>query len=61
MLHYCRSRTFGYIRLLELEGIKTRRLSAALDEVARDFKDLKGIVIDIRKNAVISRISLGAK
>ncbi len=50
MLHYCRSRTFGYIRILELEGIKKRRLTAALDKIARDFQDLDGIVIDIRNN-----------
>ena len=25
MLHYCKSRTFGYIRILELEGVKQRR------------------------------------
>jgi carboxyl-terminal processing protease len=50
ILHYCRSRTFGYIRILELEGIKKRRLTAALDKIARDFKDLEGIIIDIRDN-----------
>jgi len=50
MLRYCRSPAFGYIRILELEGIKKRRLTAALDEIAGDFKDLDGIVIDIRDN-----------
>src|SRR6266481_2548237 len=50
MLRYCRSRAFGYIRILELEGIKKRRLTAALDKIARDFEDLHGIVIDIRDN-----------
>jgi carboxyl-terminal processing protease len=50
ILRYCRSRTFGYIRILELEGIKKRRLTAALDKIARDFEDLDGIVIDIRNN-----------
>jgi len=50
MLHYCRSRAFGYIRILELEGIKKRRLTAALDTIARDFKELDGIIIDIRNN-----------
>jgi hypothetical protein len=50
MLHYCRSREFGYIRILELEAIKTRRLTAALDKIARDFKALKGMIIDIRDN-----------
>jgi len=50
MLHYCRSRTFGYIRILELEGVKKRRLTTALDTIARDFNDLDGIIIDIRDN-----------
>jgi hypothetical protein len=50
MLHYCRSPTFGYIRILELEGIKKRRLTAALDTISRDFESLDGIVIDIRNN-----------
>ena len=48
MLHYCRSRAFGYIRILELEDVKKRRLTAALDKVARDFQDLDGFIIDIR-------------
>jgi hypothetical protein len=34
MLHYCRSRAFGYIRILELEGVGKRRLTAALDTIA---------------------------
>ena len=50
MLHYCRSRTFGYIRILELEGVKKPRLTAALDTITRDFNDLDGIIIDIRDN-----------
>ncbi|HEY2185543.1 MAG TPA: S41 family peptidase [Xanthobacteraceae bacterium] len=50
MLHYCRSGKFGYIRLLELEGIKKRTLTAALDNIARDFNALNGIIIDIRDN-----------
>jgi C-terminal processing protease CtpA/Prc len=48
MLHYCRSRRFGYIRILELEGVRKQRLTAALDRISRDFKDLAGFVIDIR-------------
>ena len=48
MLHYCRSRAFGYIRILELEDVKKRRLTAALDKIARDFQDLDGFIIDIR-------------
>ena len=50
MLLYCRSREFGYIRILELEGVKKRRLTAALDKIAHDFKALKGVLIDIRDN-----------
>ncbi len=48
ILHYCRSRAFGYIRILELEGVTKRSLTAALDRIARDFKDLDGFIIDIR-------------
>ena len=48
MLHYCRSSAFGYIRILELEDVKTRKLTAALDKIARDFEDLAGFIIDIR-------------
>ena len=50
MLHYCRSGQFGYIRILELEGIGKRRLTAALGRIARDFGTLNGIIIDIRDN-----------
>jgi Peptidase family S41/Tricorn protease C1 domain len=50
MLRYCRSRRFGYIRILELEGIKKRNLAAALDKISRDFASLDGIIIDIRNN-----------
>jgi carboxyl-terminal processing protease len=48
MLHYCRSRAFGYMRILELEDVKKQRLTAALDEIAGDFEDLRGFIIDIR-------------
>jgi C-terminal processing protease CtpA/Prc len=50
MLHYSRSREFGYIRILELEDVKKRKLTAALDKIAGDFRDLKGIIVDIRDN-----------
>ena len=50
MLQYCRSRTIGYLRILELEGVKKRNLAAALDKIAQDFKDLDGFIIDIRDN-----------
>ena len=50
MLHYCRSQKFGYIRIIELEGVSKRKLTAALDKIARDFRDLEGMIIDIRDN-----------
>jgi carboxyl-terminal processing protease len=48
MLHYCRSQAVGYLRILELEAVRTHDLVAALDAIARDFRDLNGYVIDIR-------------
>ena len=50
MLHYCRSQKFGYIRIIELEGVSKRKLTAALNKIARDFRDLEGMIIDIRDN-----------
>jgi hypothetical protein len=50
MLLYCRSATIGYIRILELEGIKKQKLIAALDRIGRDFNELDGYIIDIRNN-----------
>jgi carboxyl-terminal processing protease len=50
MLRYCRSRDLGYLRILELEGVKKRKLATALDGIARDFDSLKGMIIDIRDN-----------
>src|SRR6185436_10635361 len=48
ILHYCRSQDFGYMRILELEDIKKRSLERALENIAEDFKDLRGFVIDLR-------------
>lgn len=48
MLHYGRAQAFGYLRILELEGINRQTLTAALDQVGRDFKHLEGVIIDIR-------------
>lgn len=48
MLRYCRSQAFGYIRILELEDVKKQSLTAALDKISHDFKDLAGFIIDIR-------------
>ena len=48
MLHCARSPAIGYLRILELEGINRRTLTAALNKVGRYFKDLDGVIIDIR-------------
>lgn len=50
IIRYCRSPEFAYIRILELEGIKKRKLTQALDAIARDCRTLKGVIIDIRDN-----------
>jgi carboxyl-terminal processing protease len=50
MLHYCRSSLFGYLRILDLEDVSRSRLTAALDKIARDFKNLDGFIIDVRDN-----------
>lgn len=50
MLKYARSQRFGYIRILEFEGVKKKKLVAALDRIAGDFSDLSGLIIDIRDN-----------
>jgi carboxyl-terminal processing protease len=50
MLHYCRSNDVAYIRILELEDVKKRKLTEALDRICDDFSSLKGIIIDIREN-----------
>jgi carboxyl-terminal processing protease len=50
MLRYCRSESFGYLRILELEDVKKKKLRAALDRIARDFASLHGFIIDVRDN-----------
>jgi len=48
VLRYCRSRSFAYLRILELEGINKGALASALGTIARDFKELDGYMIDLR-------------
>src|SRR5688572_7134271 len=48
ILQYGRSQAFGYLRILELEGINKQELNAALDKIGRDFKRLNGVIIDMR-------------
>jgi carboxyl-terminal processing protease len=48
ILHYAKSAVFGYLRILELEGINRRTLTEALNRIGRDFKDFAGVIIDLR-------------
>jgi carboxyl-terminal processing protease len=50
ILRYCKSSNYGYLRVLELEGVKERKLTAALHQVLSEFKGLDGVIIDIRNN-----------
>ena len=50
ILRYCKSSNYGYLRILELEGVKKRKLTAALDQMLSEFKGLNGVIIDIRNN-----------
>ena len=50
MLRYCKSSDYGYLQILELEGEKKRKLTAALDQILSDFKGMGGVIIDIRNN-----------
>lgn len=50
IIHFCRSGSYGYMRILELEDVSKRKLTAALDKITREFKSLKGMIIDIRDN-----------
>ena len=49
MLHYCRSQAFGYMRILELEGVKkTRSNVRARYDRAATSTSLSGYIIDLR-------------
>lgn len=50
IFRYCRSQAYGYLRILELEGVKKRSLTTALDTIAQGFSNLEGLIIDIRDN-----------
>ena len=49
ILKYAKSADYGYLRIIELEGHKKENLVRALDELANDFKNLKGYIIDLRE------------
>ena len=47
---YCRNKSFGYLRIAEMEGPGKKALARALDRVLGDLQDTRGIIIDIRDN-----------
>lgn len=50
ILKFSRSRSYGYLRILELEGVGKKKLGRALDSLSNEFNSLKGMIIDIRNN-----------
>ncbi len=50
MLRFCKSHAYGYVRILELEGVRKRDLANALDQILNDLNGLDGVIIDIRNN-----------
>jgi hypothetical protein len=48
ILRYARSKDYGYLRILELEGMKKKNLGLALNSISQDFPELKGYILDIR-------------
>ena len=49
ILRSAKSADYGYLRIIELEGHKKENLVRALDELANDFENLKGYIIDLRE------------
>ena len=49
ILKYAKSKDYAYLRIIELEGHKKQNLTRALNEIAGDFKNLKGYIIDLRE------------
>ena len=47
---YCRNKSFGYLRIAEMEGPGKKALARALDRILGDLQDTRGIIIDIRDN-----------
>jgi C-terminal processing protease CtpA/Prc len=48
ILQYAKSREFGYLRIIELEGQNWKNFKAALADLENDFNKLNGFIIDLR-------------
>lgn len=49
LLRYAKSDDLAYLRIVELEGEKWKRLGSALSDLEKDFAGLKGYIIDLRE------------
>lgn len=47
---YCRSADFGYVQINGFGGMPLSEFGRQLDEMVREFADVKGLIIDIRIN-----------
>ncbi len=50
LFRYAKSGNLGYLRVRELEGESDKDVRKQLDKILKDFKDLSGVIIDIRSN-----------
>lgn len=50
ILQYSKSDHFGYLRIIEFEGVKRSKLNKKLDQLMVSFSDCEGVIIDIRAN-----------
>ncbi len=49
VLTYAKSTEYAYLRIVELEGHRKKNLTRALADIAGDFKNLEGYIIDLRE------------
>ena len=50
LFRHAKSDKFGYLRILEFEGLSKKKANAALDRIFSGFAGLDGLIIDIRDN-----------
>ncbi|WP_203294009.1 S41 family peptidase [Luteirhabdus pelagi] len=49
-LEYYKSEDFGYLRILSMGKLSSREYKRYIDDAVKNFKGLKGVIIDIRFN-----------
>ena len=50
LFRHAKSKKLGYLRVTEFEGLSKKKANAALDHILEGFKDLEGVIIDVRDN-----------